>query len=131
MLLFTYGTLRPSLYPRVINRFKLTPVSRAFLPGFKMYNLGRFPCIVPDLAKGNRPILGELVEVADLATIDRYEGYTPGGKGFYDRQAIQVTKVDGELVEAVVYYMPVMPKRYTRPRVVTSGDWATQVKERR
>jgi gamma-glutamylcyclotransferase (GGCT)/AIG2-like uncharacterized protein YtfP len=131
MFLFTYGTLRPSLSPDRARAFKLSPRGRAVIPGgFALLNLGPFPALVPDTGS-DTAIVGELVEVDDLARLDDYEGYRPGGDGLYDRQEVNVLGHDTGIVKAWVYFMqPAGRARFRKAPVVESGDWATVLEAR-
>lgn len=127
---FTYGTLRPSLYPGAVARFGLTPLGRGVLYGhYEMLHLGGFPGLI-QTPPGTHPdagasIVGEVVEVADLRPLDRYEGYP----SLYDRREVEIVMDDNTRATAWVYLFnntpehgPVDPNR-ARP-VVTTGDWA-------
>lgn len=119
--LFTYGTLRPSLYHIKARAFGLEKVGDATLTEkFTLRNLGRFPALVP--AEEEHTIDGELVRIENLSKADRYEGYVPGGSGLYDRKEVIVNVLQGNdqySIQAWVYFM----KESDAP-VISSGDWA-------
>jgi gamma-glutamylcyclotransferase (GGCT)/AIG2-like uncharacterized protein YtfP len=122
---FTYGTLRPSLYGEKYGCTLVGPGQIKNLPiGFKMYNCGRFPALVPSRAKGLKPIVGEVVSIGDLVELDRYEGYQPGGKGLYDRRLVEIDRGGAVSVEAWVYFMQ---KAHPHMRWIRSGDWTDVV----
>lgn len=113
---FTYGTLRPSLYPYVISRFGLTPIGKGLLEDFIMYDLGAYPAIT----RGTGIIVGELVEVKGLGRLDLYEGYRTDGGGLYDRAKVTVNMIESDPTEAWVYFMKQASKYGHR---ILSGDW--------
>jgi gamma-glutamylcyclotransferase (GGCT)/AIG2-like uncharacterized protein YtfP len=122
---FTYGTLRPSLYPSVPNRFGVTPVGPGILEAtYSMYNLGRFPALVK--TGDDTTIRGEVVEIEDIKRLDWYEGYnsTNPSDGLYDRTQQKVTLDDGRVLEAWVYFMHKAPSGVD---LVESGDWGSIV----
>lgn len=115
MILFTYGTLRPSLYPQNAGRFGLTKLRDAQMTvGLQMKDLGSFPALV--VSPDHHTIHGELAECSDsmLPRLDAYEGYSKSGDGLYDRTEIEV---DG--TTAFVYFMHAQ----SEGDVVESGDW--------
>lgn len=119
MLVFTYGTLRPSLYPHVENRFNVKLVGPATITvGLRMVSLGPFPALVP--SDKHQTIVGEVVEAETLSLLDGYEGYRNDGRGLYDRKLLPVI-YNNEQVEAWVYFMKSTPPNSTP---IESGDWS-------
>lgn len=131
---FTYGTLRPTLYPGAIRNFGLAPIGKATLRGpFQMLNLGRFPGLIKHYSLPTVNIVGEVVEVENILNCDRYEGCVPGREGnLYDRMKVTV-RLDGaksEMMEVWVYIYNCDPREHNpadeagaRGSVVKSGDW--------
>lgn len=119
MLVFTYGTLRPSLYPHVEKRFNVKLVGPATIKvGLRMVSLGPFPALVP--SENHNTIVGEVVEAADLSALDAYEGYRKDGRGLYDRMEV-LTVVNGLDYPVWVYYMKADPPNSSP---IESGDWS-------
>ena len=119
--LFTYGTLRPSLYAHKVGDVVGTP---AKLTGFKMFNLGRFPCLVEDDSDGLEPIVGETIAIPSVTMYDGYEGYPI----LYNRKevACHVDKEHDYYIGCWVYFMePQMFSQHeARAIYIPSGDWA-------
>ena len=107
-LLFTYGTLLPSMSGE---QFGLEPVEPAILKGFEMLNLGWFPGI---RAKEGSEVKGHLSYTNNIASIDRYEGEG----SLYRRTPVIATTSDGRSVECETY---VYLGGGGRP--IPSGDW--------
>ena len=135
--LFTYGTLRPSLYPGVPERFNVTPVGRGQLNGhFRMFNLGRFPALVESKPNGHpedgAQIVGEVVatnKINLVGRLDRYEGCNGDATardGLYYRALYDVTLDSGEVLRAVWVYLQ-KPNPSRQIVEVTTGDWADQI----
>ena len=127
MFVFVYGTLRPSLYPHRSNGKPSRPATLE--ANFVMWNLGRFPALVPQpQSQCLTTIKGEVIEVEDVQVFDAYEGYRANGKGLYDReQFVVVIEETGEIVSAWTYFMH--PERFEQradgtAQRVPSGDWA-------
>jgi gamma-glutamylcyclotransferase (GGCT)/AIG2-like uncharacterized protein YtfP len=119
MLVFTYGTLRPSLYPHVERRFNVKLVGPAILTTkLQMVSLGPFPALV--CSPNYHDIVGELVETETLSLLDGYEGYRNDGRGLYDRTELACF-INGVYHTAWVYYMKSMPPN-SNP--IESGDWS-------
>lgn len=118
MRLFTFGTLRPDLYPHVKDRWGIGEGERAVLPGFLLYNLGWFPGIyqVEDLNNPGPGITGTLVDSSPelLERLDAYEN--PG----LNRRCRLLTLEEEEVWAYVLLRHP------TGYPVVESGDWAHQ-----
>jgi len=132
ILVFAYGTLRPSLYPGRVKGFDLKKVGDATLYGnFAMLHLGGFPGLVktsPKLGERTHPdggsaIVGEVVETNTLAHLDRYEGYP----SFYGREQVEVIMEDGRTEHPWVYIFNGDAGSRT---VVTSGNWADAMPKR-
>lgn len=102
-LLLTYGTLRPST------------TATHKLPGYAMYNYGKFPYIVP----GMGCVYGNLCEVGEheWADLDRYEGVD---RGLYTRELVACTDLKTE--EATICYVYVATSAL-HPKRIESGDW--------
>jgi gamma-glutamylcyclotransferase (GGCT)/AIG2-like uncharacterized protein YtfP len=117
--LFTYGTLRPSLYPV---RMGQMPSTKATLCGFKMYNLGKFPCLIHTRDLNVSRIVGEVIELDNIKRYDPYEGYPH----LYDREEVNAKTEGGkEWLKCWVYFM--RPSSFDRANGavwVPSGDWA-------
>jgi gamma-glutamylcyclotransferase (GGCT)/AIG2-like uncharacterized protein YtfP len=128
---FAYGTLRPSLYPRAVVNFNLTPKGRATLRGpFQMLHLGGFPGLIHDYRLPVSTIIGEVVEVENLIRLDGYEGYTGGDGGLYNRKEVVAKFDDGSSVHCWVYTFNCDPRFHDpidptgpKAKVVASGDW--------
>lgn len=128
---FTYGTLRPSLYPRAVKNFNLTPKGKATLRGpFQMLHLGGFPGLIFDYRLPTITIVGEVVEVEDLRRLDMYEGYTGTDSGLYNRKEVSVKFNDGTTAQCWVYTFNCDPRFHdpidpagAKAEVVVSGDW--------
>ena len=133
ILVFSYGTLRPSLYPHMMKRFGLLSMGKGTLKGpFQMLNLGAFPGLIEDVRLPNRTIVGEVIGVSDLAQADRYEGCNYGHPGnLYDRKIVEVLLENGTPVKTWVYLFNVNEKMHSfddagaKMPVVEGGDWAT------
>lgn len=122
---FTYGTLRPSLYPAVVDRFNLTPVGRGVLYGhYAMLHLGHFPGLVETPVRthpdAGAAIVGEVVQVTDLSLLDRYEGYP----SLYMRREVEIILDDNRRVTSWVYIYNGGP---ASGKPVPTGDWADMV----
>ena len=104
---FVYGTLRP-------------PDKEAthHLPGFDMFDAGKFPYIVPSQS-GFPSVYGNLLEVnrAELAYLDRIEGVD---HGLYLRNEVYVHDIDSGIVCKAWAYVggPLL-----LPKPIPSGDW--------
>lgn len=130
VLVFAYGTLRPSLYPEKAARFSLSLVGRGQIHGqWQMHNLGNFPGLVKTTPTGHPDdgaiIVGEVVEAPSLANLDAYEGYPR----LYRREVIDVRLDDNRQVQAWVYTFARHKELVDCP-VVTTGDWADVVAAR-
>lgn len=133
MKLFTYGTLRPSLYPHRLLP-GMDPVRATLTAQLQMFNLGHFPALI-EVEEGGRgmwgEIVGEVITIPDIKMYDAYEGYTPDGKGLYDRAEFAVTLDSGETCRAWVYFMHRLQFFSGDSRqLVVSGDWADIVRRR-
>lgn len=130
-LVFTYGTLRPSLYPHVLRRFRAQAKGFGILESnFAMYNLGAFPALVKGLKGDDGLIRGEVIELPDLRQADGYESYSADGDGLYDRITQRITMDDGRVLTAWVYFMSSLPSSINDAiDYVESGDWADVVRK--
>lgn len=103
-VVYVYGTLRPGWSE---------PVR---IPG-QIFDLGRFPGLRMDLPG---EVVCEKVEIEDLASVDRYEGYRPDDEpgSLYIRRPFR----DGWIYEfsrSIDGYEP-----------IESGDWLAYTKEK-
>lgn len=129
--LFVYGTLMQP-FDTAMNRF-LRENSRfrgaATVRG-RLYDLGRYPGLVPDQTAG-RSITGHLYQLTApakvLAVLDRYEGYDPAHPtaGEYRRERIRLSR-DGEVLDCWVYLYNADPNRLPE---ITSGNYVDYVKQ--
>lgn len=108
--MFLYGTLRP-----------LGAQATHTLSGYRLYDLGRFPCIIP--SEGGE-VHGNLTEVDDalLADFDRVEGVA---RSFYTRETVSVKSMEnGNTIEGVFVYVAgnVLQHDVTLTEI-PSGDW--------
>lgn len=107
--LFAYGTLLPGLAPSVIADVvnTLRVVGPASVPG-RLYDLGEYPGCALD-AECGRSIHGILLEMSDLAVLERldwYEGYAAhddAGDSLFARTTCDATLADGRVVRAWIY----------------------------
>lgn len=112
-LLFAYGTLMLGAGGKLgrAQRDRLAREARslgaASTPG-RLYDLGRYPGLVPPQAAGDIAH-GECLDLVDagrsLAWLDAYEGIVPGRHPHnpYERRQCPVTLADGRIVTAWVY----------------------------
>ena len=136
---FVYGTLRPSLYPR---RKMMGTAAKIEANGWELVNIGgKFPAAVrsnsfqPRTPSGHcsQWIYGEVVTVDSLDEFDAYEGYTPDGRGLYNRRNTQV-RVGGsrDSCVAIIYYMDEEKlkeiSKHCTIRTIPSGNWADEVR---
>ena len=120
---FTYGTLRPSLYPG-----RAAAWVRAFLVDqLTMIDLGRYPALVE--ATDEHEIVGDVIEVDSVTRFDSYEGYLPNGQGLYDRRRVKVRGADAKVYLAWVYFMH-KDRAPEWGRTVPTGDWADVLRTR-
>ena len=118
---FVYGTLkRGEGNHRVMERAdgKFLDEVTADAP-LVMWSLGGFPAVAFS-DKGNKPVTGELYEVAEdnMWPLDVLEGYPD----FYNRTQISVTLSDGGTFDDVwVYHLE--PKDIKEDRIISSGIW--------
>ena len=121
MKVLTYGTLRPTLSPQNVERFKLTPLGPATMTGnFELVGVSWFPALIP--SEQSRTIIGEAVEVENLKGLDFYESFSENGNGLYDRKEVPIV-IDGQEVSAWVYFMKARP---TNAKTIESNDWANK-----
>lgn len=108
---FVYGTLRKN------------QESTHVLNGYRLYDLGRFPCIIAE--EGHR-VLGNVILVSDdeLRQLDRVEGTA---HGFYTRETVKVDNLSGNKgknYSACYVYVAGNVLDYERPKSpIDSGDW--------
>lgn len=137
-LIFTYGTLRPSLYPKNVDRFGLVPMGSATLQGhYQLIDLGNFPGLISEPRLPVSNIIGEVVSIGTLEQADRYEGCKYGKPGnLYDRVEVEVLLKEGAgcRIQKVWTYVfnhhenrnvhdPIDPAG-AKMAVIDSGDWA-------
>lgn len=121
---FVYGTLKQGHgnHQRLLTNSTL--VNMGSIEGFDLYDLGCYPAIVPHKEVPlTDKVFGELYEVDDLTLtkLDGLEGYRGGYNGFYDRKTVQVTTVDGDVEDALVYFMRSKPN--DNVSVILEGVW--------
>lgn len=138
-LVFSYGTLRPSLYPHAVKRFGLVAMGKAALKGhFQMINLGAFPGLIEHAGLPKTSIVGEVISLASMENADRYEGCRYGRPGnLYDRKEVEVVmSADGKILKVWVYLFnytdkdihdPINVDGPQRP-IVVGGDWENAIK---
>lgn len=94
------------------------------LTGFKLYTLGRFPCILPDPER-NAILKTESYLVTDdiLARLDQLESYYGDGhpKNLYNR--ITVTSNCGKTGFVYVFSAAQWPIYRKNSALITNGDW--------
>lgn len=121
---FVYGTLKKgeSRAP-VLQREAIKWVPAAIL-GFKLYDLGSFPCI--GHSENGDQVFGELVECTNpdaiVERLDMIEGYTPEGKhNLYNREEVDVIELgNGRKSKAFVYVFARGTDDFPQ---VKSGNW--------
>jgi len=119
---FVYGTLKQGHgNHHLLGSARL--IGRGLLKGMGLYDLGYFPCIVPE---GTEVVTGELYgDVSDdvLASLDRLEGYREGqNDNFYEREdyaKIHLTP-DVAVDNVIVYYMNSPP---SGAKKIDGGIW--------
>lgn len=110
--LLVYGTLR-----RRNTDGKIVPATHV-LPGYEMFNTGRFPYIVPKVGSN---VVGNLLDVTqhDLEQYDVYEG----APSFYERVKVKVVPLEGGAsVWCEVYVGGTVAE--IGGEAIPSGDWA-------
>ena len=111
--LFVYGTLKRGFRLHSFLK-KARYLGEATLSGFKMYDLGWYPAIVP----GKGCVQGELYEV-DWKTLLLIDEVEEEGEE-YRRELLEVELEDGRRLEAFVYvYLGDVSERLE----VKSGRW--------
>lgn len=131
--LFVYGTLRPELTPAGLRQGMagLVRLGAARVRG-RLYDLGAYPGAVPDPASGAW-ILGEVIELpagpAQLAALDRYEGFEPAHpqESLFVRRRVRALRSGASSLRCWSYVY----NRDVRglPRV-PGGDWAAWLRRR-
>lgn len=98
-LLFVYGTLKRGQRSHGLLRGQEFVADAETAPGYRLYDQGRYPCLVEDPQRGVA-VQGELwrVEAAALARLDAYEG----APDLFERREVQVRGVR-EPVRAYFY----------------------------
>lgn len=96
--LFCYGTLQSVVVLRAVLGRDL-PAARAVLPGYASYRIAGedFPGLIPAAAHTTEGIVYCGLDRADLAHLDRYEGF------LYQRRIVRIRTSDGSLVRAWTY----------------------------
>ncbi len=130
-LLFVYGTLLsgdtgPTGRAQRARLAREARVVAAATVGGLLYNLGRYPGLVPGGTNPVGGVVGEVLALAaptrTLAWLDDYEGIVPGNHAHneYERRRLQATLADGGIVEAWTY---VYRRPVARARVIPGGSW--------
>ena len=115
-LVFVYGTLLVGeSNHRLLKGAQLISDEGRTQPGFRLYDLGRYPALVRD---GDHAVVGEVYEVDEptLAALDRLEGHPE----LYRRTGIVLA--DDTPVET--YLMT--PAQVAGYPVITTGSWRTR-----
>lgn len=112
--LLVYGTLRERY-----GDGKIIPATHV-LNGFRMYDAGRFPYIVPDK---HGKVMGNVLHITDdqLAGYDSYEG----APSFYSREVVKAVPIDKDKEEEVFVYVGNSVKQMGG-REINSGDWSAR-----
>ncbi len=110
---FVYGSLKRD-FPLHHHLTGARYLGEAKLPGFRMYDLGWYPGIVP----GEGTIFGELYEV-DFTTLLLLDQIEDEGEE-YRRELLEVFTQEGEKVPAFVY---VYRGRVEDKREIVGGRW--------
>lgn len=94
-------------------------IKKIELPGFEMYNLGYYPCIVD--SDSQNKIICELHAV-DSRAASQIESMEYGAG--YDKKEIEV-EVDGKKEVASIFYYKKSKFKFLKDRVrkIDSGDW--------
>ena len=97
MLLFVYGTLKRGERNHRLLADQRFVRSAATAPGFRLYDLGPYPAMVPDADAG--PVQGELFSVSECTTaeLDDVEGVPD----LFDRRRVELD--DGTSAWAYLY----------------------------
>lgn len=104
---FVYGTLRQS------------QKSTHILKGYRLWDLGPFPCIT----KEPGTVHGNIIRVDDarLAELDRIEGVR---RGFYNRvEVVAEGLINGKKTGCFVYVAGNVLDHDVHPVPIESGDW--------
>lgn len=116
-LVAVYGTLRQGQGNHTYFLSDYTPLSQERLSGWEMTSVGdMFPaCVRVDTSPES--ILVEVYDVHDdtLSSLDRLEGFRPGGGGMYEREVVETTVGD-----ALIY---TMPNGHSLRKKIPLGDW--------
>jgi gamma-glutamylcyclotransferase (GGCT)/AIG2-like uncharacterized protein YtfP len=128
--LFVYGTLMSGARSelgaeqRQLLARDSDSLGPASLPHARLYDLGEYPGItldgsLDDIVHGEAVLLSNPEQ--QLAWLDHYEGFTPGGTdNDYDRVVRQVHLAGGETFDAWVYVLLRTPDEDKR---IVSGRW--------
>jgi len=128
--LFVYGTLMSGARTELGTEQRLLlarqsdSLGPASLPKARLYDLGEYPGItlsddIYEIVHGEAVLLSNPEQ--QLAWLDRYEGFTPGGTdNDYDRIVRQVHLAGGETFDAWVYVLLHTPDDEKR---IVSGRW--------
>lgn len=113
---FVYGTLMEGLHNHYLLKDKDTELcGEGIITGFKMYDKGAYPCIIPD--KG--AIFGELYKVNKqiLKTLDCLEiGYT--------RKLVKATVKTGGIKAGITSWVYIYDGVVINSPYICSGNWA-------
>jgi|SRR5690606_26956943 len=113
-----YGSLRKGCYNYEHFKSGLTEKGQTEIPGFRLYSLGAYPCIIRS-DDPNDKVVVDLFE-ADEETFQRIHRMELGA-GY---RAEPITTGEEEYV---VYTFPETSRDVLEPRRVTSGDWVNHV----
>jgi gamma-glutamylcyclotransferase (GGCT)/AIG2-like uncharacterized protein YtfP len=109
-----YGSLRKGCYN--YNWFKegLTLIGQSEIPGYKLFSLGSFPCIIPSDNPEDKVVV-DLFK-ADESTFHRIHRMEIGAG--YRAQAVTINEED-----YIVYEYPRSRAEHLEDRHVPGGDW--------
>lgn len=106
-LLFVYGTLKRGCKNHRILAGQTFVAEARTAAGFRLYDLGDYPCMVPD-ETDPRGITGELwrIDEATRLRLDIFEGVS---HGLFSRTSIPLAEpIDEPMAEAYVYQLEVV-----------------------
>lgn len=117
-LIAVYGSLRPGAHAFHLMVGGTRPISLGTLEGANIYNMGPFPALKKNPNKDFKVVV-HVLEITDKslpARLDQYEGYPD----FYNREEMDITLENGNVVKAWVY---TFQNDVEMERRIVSGDW--------